>query len=428
MEPTNKPVESPFSKRFQREQKRRAILSEAARLFNIHGARATRLSDVAAHLDLNQASLYYYVKSKDDLIFQTYMASCASIEEMLDAAHARGRTGAEKLEWFIRLYFQAWRAIGLGERAHFAILTEIRALKNDYRQQVADRYREMFGRIKGFLGKGVKDSSLKPCQLTDAALAVFGLVQLTVLWLPGYEPEAIDRAADEFIDIVLRGISAEPAPADMIPPPERAESEDAGGDSASPSLQESFRRVGSALFNRRGFKAASLDDIADELAVTKGAFYYHVKDKDDLLRQCFERSVELITTQQERAESMGGSGLAVLWRCVHHLFELQTGPSGPLIRFTLIPSLASRHRKQTLADLDRVSDRFGVLIRKGIADGSIRGVDPYIAEQILLSAIDLSAELPWMRAIPDAAAACQSYFSFYFNGLASPGWVGVGPA
>ena len=87
MEPTHKPAESPFSKRFQREQKRQAILSEAARLFNIHGARATRLSDVAEHLDLNQASLYYYVKSKDDLIFQTYMASCASIEEMLDDEH-----------------------------------------------------------------------------------------------------------------------------------------------------------------------------------------------------------------------------------------------------------------------------------------------------------------------------------------------------
>jgi hypothetical protein len=143
-----------------------------------------------------------------------------------------------------------------------------------------------------------------------------------------------------------------------------------------------------------------------------------VKDKDDLLRQCFERSVELISTLQERAESEGGNGLTMLWRCVYHLFEVQTGPSGPLIRFTLIPSLASKHRRQTLADLDRVSDRFGALIRKGIADGSIRGVDPYIAEQILLSAIDLSAELPWMREIPDSAAACRSYFSFYFDGLA----------
>jgi len=420
VEPTHKPAESPFSKRFQREQKRQAILSEAARLFNIHGARATRLSDVAEHLDLNQASLYYYVKSKDDLIFQTYMASCASIEEMLDDADARGATGAQKLERFIRLYFGAWQAITLGQQPHFAILTEIRALKKDYRQQVADRYREMFGRIKGFIREGVEDSSLRPCQPTDAALAVFGLVQLTVLWLPGYEPEAVDRAADEFVDIVLHGIAARPAATGTIAPPERVRKPGADDALASMSLQESFRRVGSALFNRKGFKAASLDEIADELAVTKGAFYYHVKDKDDLLRQCFERSVELISTLQERAESEGGNGLTMLWRCIHHLFEVQTGPSGPLIRFTLIPSLASRHRKQTLADLDRVSDRFGALIRKGIADGSIRGVDPYIAEQILLSAIDLSAELPWMRKIADSTAACRSYFSFYFNGLAAP--------
>ena len=65
------------------------------------------------------------------------------------------------------------------------------------------------------------------------------------------------------------------------------------------------------------------------------------------------------------------------------------------------------------------------MIRKGIADGSIREVDPFIAEQLLMSAIDLSVELPWMREIKDPAAACRSFFRFYFTGLSTA--TGTGP-
>ena len=162
-------LESPFNKHFLREQKRRAILSEAARLFNIHGARATRLSDVAESLNLNKASLYYYIKSKDDLVYQTYQASCDAIEAMLERADKLGKTGEDKVVWFISTYFEAWQAILLGERPQFAILSEIRGLKDAHRKSIARRYSDLYGRIKSFIRAGVEDGSLRPYKETDAA-------------------------------------------------------------------------------------------------------------------------------------------------------------------------------------------------------------------------------------------------------------------
>jgi AcrR family transcriptional regulator len=412
-------LESPFNKHYLREQKRRAILSEAARLFNIHGARATRLIDVAESLELNKASLYYYIKSKDDLIYQTYQASCDAIEAMLERAQTLGRTGRDKLVWFIRSYFEAWQAIMLGERPHFAILTEIRALNTGHRKRVASRYRALFGRIKAFIHEGIRDSSVLPCQETDAALALFGLVQLTVLWLPNFEPADTNRAADDFIDIVLHGVAADRTL--QIPCIDDGKVPLTGDspDVQRSARQESFCRVGSAFFNRKGFKGTSLDDIADELAVTKGAFYYNVKDKDDLLLQCFERSLDLMARTQEHAGESADDGLQALQRCASRLFDIQTGDAGPLIRFNLIPSLSAQNRSQILNGIERVSNRFGAMIETGIADGSIRPVNPYIAEQLLMSAIDLSSELPWMRVLDDRVEACRSYFGLYFKGLAN---------
>ena len=56
--PTNR---SPFSRGLQRETKRAAVLSCAAKLFNTKGARSTTLADVASRLGLTKTSLYYYV-------------------------------------------------------------------------------------------------------------------------------------------------------------------------------------------------------------------------------------------------------------------------------------------------------------------------------------------------------------------------------
>jgi AcrR family transcriptional regulator len=413
---------SPFNRRFQHQQKRAAILSEAARLFNIHGARATRLGDVAQRLDLNKTSLYYYVKSKDDLVCQVYLASCDAIEAMLEQAGTGGNSGAEKLAVFIRAYFQAWQAIVRGERPHIAILTEIRALKPAQRQQVARRYTALFDRVQALLRVGAADGSLYDCDPLGTALALFGLVQLTILWLPDFDAEQFGLAADDFIDILFAGIAAPGRRARLAIDAGAPDRRQGTGQGRGPAgKQEAFCKVGSAWFNRKGFKGASLDEIADEVGVSKGSFYHHVRDKDDLLHQCFLRSLAIIADTQACAEDGSGKGLDKVIFCVVRLFRLQNSDAGPLIRFNLIPSLSRSYREQVLAGIAQVSDRFGRMIEQGVADGSIRPVNAYIAQQMLLSAIDLSAELRWMRPMTDIDSACEDYFAFYFCGIARQG-------
>lgn len=409
---------SPFDKQFVREQKRAAILSEAAALFNIHGARATRLSDVADRLDLNQSSLYYYVASKDELIYQTYLESCDTIETMLDEAERAGRTGAERIAAFVRAYFRAWQAIANGERPHFAILTEIRGLKPAHREAVAGRYLAMFGRVRDFVEAGRQDGSLRADHALDTALAVFGLVQMTVLWVGKLKAEEYDAAAEAFNDILFNGVAAEPDAVDRLGEAERVPASLAPMLAAPEAKPEAFCIIGSDSFNRKGFRGTSLDEIAKRLAVSKGSFYHHVRDKDDLLRQCFQRSLDLFGRAQARAVKRAGCGLRKLWACTIELFAVQNSDAGPLIRFNLIPSLAPRYQESLREGLARVSDAFGRMIRDGVRDGSVRDVHPLVAEQMLLTAIDISADLRRIRPVEAVSEAYRSFFAFYFTGIA----------
>ena len=70
-------------------------------------------------------------------------------------------------------------------------------------------------------------------------------------------------------------------------------------------IQEAAR-----AFSTRGYHATSLADVARELGVTKGALYYYVKSKQDILFECHVNSIALGDRAIEHARSIDGSGLA----------------------------------------------------------------------------------------------------------------------
>src|SRR3954447_23492368 len=49
--------------------------------------------------------------------------------------------------------------------------------------------------------------------------------------------------------------------------------------------------VATRLFRERGFRATRLDDIADELGVTRAALYYYFDGKRDVLEEVCERAM-----------------------------------------------------------------------------------------------------------------------------------------
>jgi hypothetical protein len=54
---------------------------------------------------------------------------------------------------------------------------------------------------------------------------------------------------------------------------------------------------------------------------------------------------------------------------------------------------------------DRVSDRFASMISDGIAEGSLRAVDPFLAAQMLNATVNASAELDiWVPGVKQKAA------------------------
>jgi len=193
-------AEEPFSGRdtFEKARERnyqfklRAILDTAAHLFNRKGFGNTSLSDVADHLGITKNALYYYVQSKEDLIYQCYRLAVALNEEMLQKADQPGLTGRQKLESWLRLIIS-------DKHGNIVVMTELPSLPEPHRSELIRRVNTVELALRGFILEGIADKSIREC---DPKMAEFWLMAAPS-WLPKWFTPKGDRSAAEIADIFI---------------------------------------------------------------------------------------------------------------------------------------------------------------------------------------------------------------------------------
>ena len=412
---------SPFNRTAQHDAKRMAILSQAAKLFNYKGSRATTLRDIAESLGLTKTSLYYYVKTKEELIYQCYMAALEHHHQNLDEIEARHSAAPERISAFLLQHFDNWLAAQEGRGPHIAVLLEIAALKGPHREEVESRYIDMFKRLRQFLRDGMAEGSVRQGEATSVTRAIFGSVDWTFSWLHQLPLDKVTDAAHEALDIIAHGIYAGDGEyqAAAISLATVGEAHLHGFDRKEQNRlkQEAFFKTGTWYFNKQGFNGTSLDEIAEHLNVSKGAFYYHIKNKEDLLFNCYSRSLDIIEEIHEQALQSQSSGLEKVEMTCRRIFYVQNSDAGPLIRYNTITSLPMERRLQILKRTEEGNECFGDFMREGVEDGSVRSISTLVAQNLFAGAINAAMDINLWRKVDSIDDAAIDYFDIFFNGL-----------
>lgn len=384
-------VDARQTRRFQ--EKREAILDAAARLFNRRGIRGTTLSDVAQSVGLVTNSVTYYYRKKEDLALACVLRSIATFDALLSdtekANTTEGRIGA-----FVSGFFRLLADIENGTRAEFMNFTEVSALSASL-TDVATGYDRMFRRVRGLIGADGSGLSFSRAERNARAHMLFTLTQWGRVWVNRYEVTGYARAAEHVSDILLRGLGA-PA-AVWAPPTLQVMKGDAlVNDDVSP---DAFLRAATRLINEQGYRGASVEKISAALNVTKGSFYHHNDNKDDLIVACFERTFAVIRGAQSAAAECS-PGWQQLSAAAAALVSYQLSNDGPLLRITARSGLPEAATEQTIRTMNRLSEQFASFVVDGIANGSVRPVDPTIAAQLINGMINASASVK--RWVPGA--------------------------
>lgn len=395
-------------------EKREAILDAAARLFNEQGVRGATLAGIAGSVGLVTNSVTYYYRKKEDLATACFQRAIEVFDGLARDAVAPPDVPERVLD-FVRRY--ARRLEAMEERREPTIVTfnDIRALPAPQAEQVFAAYTDMFRRVRALL-KGPRTAHLSRADLNARAHILLSVVHTMRAWIGHYEADEYPRVAARVADLLLHGLPAAGA---------HWQAEDRERDwQLSPALEgpsEAFLRAATVLVNEQGYRGASVDRISARLNVTKGSFYHHHDNKQDLISACFERSFAVVRQALRLAEDSAGSGWSRACAAGRALVRFQLSADGPLLRATATSALPdAAHREWVRLTTHRLTERMASVVVDGMMDGSVRPLDPAIAAQGAIGAINAAAELHrWVAsATPDNVA--DLYVRPVFEGLLCP--------
>jgi len=186
-------------------------------------------------------------------------------------------------------------------------------------------------------------------------------------------------------------------------------------------------------FARYGYQATSIDRIAKAAGVTKGALYYHFKDKEELLFEAvkqrvgqFERHVltglEPITSAAAKLAEVGNV-------CLDHATKSN---HRRLIVTLMVEALDTNPRLTT--QFRDMMHRFRGFLRDIVTHGQRRGefrtdINPAIAAEVYAGAI-MGAEIQYYQDPKgfDLEATVDAFVEQYVGWLSAPGRNGRPPA
>ncbi len=147
-------------------------------------------------------------------------------------------------------------------------------------------------------------------------------------------------------------------------------------------------RAAAAVFRRRGYHGASVDQIARALKMAPGNLYYYFRNKEEILYLCHDYSLGLILKELKDVE---GSDLPpdrqihrLIVAFVHLFIDVLHGTAWTLE----VEALSQPVRKKVIAKRDRIDKGFRKIISNGMRSGLFAGRDPALASFVIFGAIN----------------------------------------
>ena len=378
----------PQTARFER--KREAILETAARLFNARGLGGATLSDVAQGVGLTTASVTYYYRKKEDLAAACLLRAVETLDALVSEAWA-APAPPERLTDLVARYFARLADAAEGRAPALITFWDLRALTGPQAAAVMEAFIGLYRRVRE-LFQDPSGPAFTRIEQNARAHLVFSALIRAQAWADRYETDDYARAAARMADILLQGLAGAGrrwAPPRLdIPLDIALDTADAGE-----VTREAFLRAATQLVNDHGYRGASVDRISAKLNVTKGSFYHHNETKDDLVVACFRHTFEVMRRAHTAALAADDDGWTRLCAFAAALVRYQLSEHGPLLRVSALSATAEALRPGLMAELRRLSAKTAGVVADGIADGSLRAVDPVIAADLLLGLTNAGVEL-----------------------------------
>ena len=194
----------------KRVDRKRSILEAARALFAHFGPRKVTMEDIARKANLAKATLYYYFKSREDILREIIRNEGAELWQRVNEAVARERDPVAKLKAYVHTRFRAIEELTV----YYSSLTEEYLRNYEFIETERRVYTELeLKTIEGILQEGVRQGVF---EVANPRLAAFAItmamkgLEYPLIVDKGVEVDGrhlgMDEALDMMLDLLLHGI------------------------------------------------------------------------------------------------------------------------------------------------------------------------------------------------------------------------------
>ena len=180
--------------------------------------------------------------------------------------------------------------------------------------------------------------------------------------------------------------------------------------------QQSVLRVAIELFNRQGYDATSMGDLARELGLTKSAIYHHVPSKEHLLESAIDEALDALEASLDEVAATSGLDAGERLRAAVRGSVVVLVEHLPAVTLLLRVRGNTPAEKAALRRRREIDDRLAEMVRGAAAAGAIRAdLDPLLTSRLLFGMVNSMTE--WLRDDGDVETIADTVTTLAFDGL-----------
>ncbi len=193
--------------------KRKNWLNHAAAVFNRKGYHGTTISDIARQVGVSPSALYYYVKDKQQVLFECNRMSLDLAMDALKTACATAATPEARLELALRGQIETVT----DELQGCVVLIEEEALSKRHRKEIIKRRDEYERALRGLIQEGIEQKVFIQCDPKIVGFVFLGAINWMPKWYSAkgeFPPREIARL---FAHQLVRSILVSPKDSPILP-------------------------------------------------------------------------------------------------------------------------------------------------------------------------------------------------------------------
>lgn len=190
------------------EDRRLAIVEQAASLFAERGFLGASIADLAKACETSKSLIYHYYDSKDDILFDVMHSHVRALLDAAEDISARPIAPSEKLRELTLAFVRLYAGAAARQRV---LLNELERLSKEQRATIIDIQRRLITIVERFLAEMRPDVEI--AMLPPAAMLYFGMINWLHTWLDPAGPVEPTRIAELAAEIFLGGFPRANIPA-----------------------------------------------------------------------------------------------------------------------------------------------------------------------------------------------------------------------